>query len=122
MNLIIASNTDCTVVQVDEPRLDAAIALGFKDRMREIIARSTGRILLDLGAVAFLDSSGLGAIIAMHKAMPPGRQLELSCLTPNVARVFRLTHMDSVFTIHDTIPLLDGIDPAAPVAAEGPRT
>ncbi len=120
MKLIIASHANHILVRVDEPRLDAAIALTFKDRMREIIARGSGGILLDLASVGFLDSSGLGAIIALHKAMPPGRQLELAGLTPNVARVFRLTHMDSVFTIHDTVPETAGQDAVALSPAGGP--
>ena len=33
------------------------------------------------------------------KAMPEGRKLELTGLTPNVQRVFQLTRMDTVLTI-----------------------
>ena len=33
-----------------------------------------------------------------------GRRLELAALTPTVAKVFRLTRMDTVFTIHDSVP------------------
>ena len=57
-------------------------------------------MLLDLSAVTFMDSSGLGAILAIRRALPPGHRIELTGLTPNVERVFRLTRMDMVFTIH----------------------
>ena len=38
------------------------------------------------------------------KLLAPDRVLELAGLTPSVARVFRLTRMDSVFTIHELAP------------------
>ena len=82
-------------------RIDAASAIAFKDRMREIAADSAhARVVLDLAAVDFLDSSGLGAVVAAMKAMGEGRQLELAGLSPKVEKVFRLTRMDSVFIIH----------------------
>jgi anti-sigma B factor antagonist len=36
------------------------------------------------------------------KLLGAERQLELVGLTPNVAKVFRLTRMDSIFPIHET--------------------
>lgn len=99
MKLRVVPSKDYHLVEVDEPRLDAEIATAFKDRMREIIPQAKGLVLLDLRNVNFMDSSGLGAVIAVLKAMPAGRKLELTGLTPNVERVFKLTRMDLVFTI-----------------------
>lgn len=99
MNLTVAPDAHRIVVTVEETRLDAAIATRFKDRMREIVTKCDTSVLLDLGLVDFMDSSGLGAMIAVHKAMPEGVTLILQGLTPNVDRVFRLTRMDTVFTI-----------------------
>ncbi|MFV0301387.1 MAG: STAS domain-containing protein [Paracoccus sp. (in: a-proteobacteria)] len=99
MNLTVAPDAHRILVTVGEARLDAAIATRFKDRMREIVTGSRKPVLLDLRLVDFMDSSGLGAMIAVHKAMPEGISLVLQGLTPNVERVFRLTRMDSVFTI-----------------------
>lgn len=92
------------VVRVTDARLDAAQAIRFKDGLREIVARHGPVIVLDLGAVDFMDSSGLGAILAIRRTLPSTHRLELAALTPNVRRVFRLTHMDTVFTIHGTAP------------------
>lgn len=91
------------VIRVEESRIDAAVAIQFKDRMREI-AVSGGRIILDLGQVDFVDSSGLGAIVAVMKFLAPDGKLELAALTANVGKVFHMTRMDSVFTIHARPP------------------
>ncbi|MDP2738190.1 MAG: STAS domain-containing protein [Pseudorhodobacter sp.] len=100
MNLSAEARDGALVVHLGEARLDAAIAIQFKDRMREILIQPAPRVVLDLSEVTFLDSSGLGAIVAVMKTLPKGRALELSGLTPNVEKVFHLTRMDSVFTIH----------------------
>lgn len=104
MNLTVNQLDDQIVITVDETRLDAAIATRFKDRMREIVTKVCIPVLIDMRRVDFMDSSGLGAMIAVHKAMPHGIGLTLDGLTPNVDRVFRLTRMDSVFAIRNSPP------------------
>lgn len=99
MNLTLDDQPDRNVVRIDEPRLDAALALPFKDRMREIVARAPVLLVVDMAQVQFMDSSGLGALIAIHKALPRGTRMELIGVHPTVMRVFRLTRMDTVFTI-----------------------
>lgn len=93
------------IVRVLESRIDAAVAIRFKEDMRDVTAGGSGPVVLDLSKVEFLDSSGLGAVVAVMKLLAPDRKLELAGLTPTVAKVFRLTRMDGVFTIHTTPPL-----------------
>lgn len=90
-------------VQVMEDRIDAASAIQFKERMRDVIGAGGQRVVLDLAKVQFLDSSGLGAIVAVRKLLAPDRSMELSSLTPTVQKVFRLTRMDTIFTIHPSL-------------------
>ena len=92
------------VIRAMDDRIDAAGAIQFKERMRDIIEAPSQRVVLDMSNVGFLDSSGLGAVVAVMKALGPIRRLELSGLTPTVEKVFRLTRMDSVFIIHKTLP------------------
>lgn len=119
------------LVQLREDRLDAASAIQFKDRFLSLLCatgsrRGTGAlqaqtgpggagaetvgidiaggdVVLDLAAVDFLDSSGLGAIVAVRKYLPRGANLHLANLRPAVARVMALTRMDRVLPIHDSV-------------------
>lgn len=104
MNLHSEKRGDLLIVRVEDARIDAAVAIRFKDAMREAAQTGSARVVLDLSNVAFLDSSGLGAVVAVMKELGPARPLELAALTPTVERVFRLTRMDSVFTIHAAAP------------------
>jgi anti-sigma B factor antagonist len=104
MNLTADPSGDLLIVRVMEDRIDAASAITFKERMRELIQTPLPRVLLDMSRVNFLDSSGLGAIVSVMKLMGEGRNLELASLTPTVDKVFRLTRMNTFLTIHDAVP------------------
>jgi anti-sigma B factor antagonist len=93
------------IVSVQDNRIDAAVAIEFKDAMRAQTDGGPDLIVLDLSQVDFIDSSGLGAIVAAMKHMGADRKLALAGLTPTVQRVFQLTRMDSVFSV---FPTLDG--------------
>ena len=94
--------SDTVLLHILEPRVDAAIAVQFKDSVREMAGENHARVVLDMSKVEFLDSSGLGALVAALKQIGPSRTLELAALTPTVEKVFRLTRMDTVFKIHDS--------------------
>ncbi|MEL7092207.1 MAG: STAS domain-containing protein [Pseudomonadota bacterium] len=91
------------VVTVKSSRIDAAVAIEFKDAMRVQSDNDFAEIVLDLSLVEFIDSSGLGAIVASMKSIGPDRTLILAGLTPNVEKVFRLTRMDSVFSVFPSL-------------------
>ncbi len=100
MKLEPRNHGDVLIIEVNEPRVDAAVAIQFKDAVRDLSANGPERVVLDMKAVDFLDSSGLGAVVAAMKQLGSARKLELAALTPNVKKVFRLTRMDTVFCIH----------------------
>ncbi|MEM6636980.1 MAG: STAS domain-containing protein [Pseudomonadota bacterium] len=103
MDLNATTVGDTLLVTVDADRIDAAVAIRFKDGVREIVQNGPARIVLDLSRVDFVDSSGLGAVVAAMKLVGADRKLELAGLTPTVAKVFRLTRMENVFTIYPTV-------------------
>ena len=104
MELHSEHHGEIMVIRALGDRIDASGAIQFKERMREIIQEPSTRVVLDMSSVGFLDSSGLGAVVSLMKALGPIRRLELSGLTATVEKVFRLTRMDSVFIIHKTMP------------------
>lgn len=103
MNLYTTIENDISIVTVTDPRIDAAVAIQFKDAMRTATDDGPDRVILDMSHVTFVDSSGLGAIVAAMKQLGVRRKLDLAGLTADVDKVFRLTRMDSVFDIYDTL-------------------
>lgn len=103
MHLTITTAGDPQVIRVEEGRIDSAIAIQFKDAVRAAVSADAARVVLDLGRVEFIDSSGLGAIVAAMKGMAQGQQLDLAALRPMVDKVFRMTRMDTIFVIYDSV-------------------
>ncbi len=103
MNLTSRTENSLQIVSVSDERIDAAVAIEFKDAMRSQTETGSDIVVLDLSEVQFIDSSGLGAIVASMKQMGRERKLALAGLTPTVEKVFRLTRMDSVFPLFKTL-------------------
>ena len=103
MELKSQQNGTMQIVSVHSARIDAAVAIEFKDAMRQATDSGSPIVILDLSEVDFIDSSGLGAIVASMKHMGRDRSVVLSGLTPTVDKVFRLTRMDSVFGVFPTL-------------------
>ena len=111
MNLTYRLEGGVGVIRAHAPRIDAAVAIQFKDRFSALAAQASGEeepdagagpvntVLLDMSEVEFLDSSGLGAVVAARKILGTDRVLALAGLQPAVDKVMRLTHMDRVFPI-----------------------
>ncbi len=101
---LTSSNIDgAQIVAVNSERIDAAMAIQFKEDMRVQTETGPARVILDLSQVKFIDSSGLGAIVAAMKQLGGARRLDLAGLTPVVEKVFRLTRMDTVFQLYATL-------------------
>ena len=103
MDVSLSDHGPISVLGVGASRIDAASAIRFKDLVREVTPKDAETVVLDLSKVNFIDSSGLGAIVAVMKMLAPDVRLELSGMCTTVAKVFSLTRMDQVFTIHNTV-------------------
>ena len=103
MSLTSKTTDDTQVIRVHSDRIDAAMAIQFKEDMRHEAESGASRVILDLSDVEFIDSSGLGAIVAAMKQLGNGRKLDLAGLHPFVEKVFRLTRMDTVFRLYPSL-------------------
>lgn len=100
MKLDVTEVDSDLLVRVLDDRIDAAAAVQFRDAMRTATEAGHARVVLDLARVNFVDSSGLGAIIAVMKHLGSDRTLELAGLQPAVGKVFRLTRLDEIVKVH----------------------
>ena len=65
--------------------------------------RGRGAATDQLSGVDFVDSSGLGAIVSCLKRLGPRGNLAIAGAKGAVSRLFTLTRMDKVFTLHDSV-------------------
>ncbi|HKG65297.1 MAG TPA: STAS domain-containing protein [Solirubrobacteraceae bacterium] len=91
---------DRTRVLVLRGDLDAATASQLRECLVEVIDEGT-RIVIDMEALDFLDSAGLGILVGgLKRARTYGGELELVCSSSAVLKPIEITGLDRVFTIH----------------------
>jgi len=87
--------------------LSGRITLGegsvqLRDAIRDLIGKGQRNILLDLGEVTYIDSSGLGELVSAYTtARNQGASLKLLKLTKKVHDLLQLTKLYTVFDIYD---------------------
>lgn len=87
----------------EEGSLEASNVMDFREAVMGLL-KEGDKVALDLGKVNFMDSSGLGAIVALGKRVAEGEgELKLAGITPQVRMVFELTCLHQAFEIYDTI-------------------
>jgi anti-sigma B factor antagonist len=84
--------------------VDVYTAPALRDRISELIDAGQHTLVVDLGGVEFLDSTGLGVLVAgLNRAKEVGGSLTLVCPQERVLKLFRITGLDEVFTVHGTV-------------------
>ena len=84
-------------------RLDAAVSMELRDELGRLIEDGRSRLVLDLGGVTFVDSTGLSVLITTLKAATAaGGDLAMFDLTTAVRSIIELTRLDRVFRICDS--------------------
>ena len=83
--------------------VDLYTAPEFKERMVELIESGKKRIVVDLSQATFIDSTTLGVLVGGVKRLrPAGGSLAIVCADQNICKIFEITGLDRVFTIHAT--------------------
>jgi anti-sigma B factor antagonist len=82
---------DGSLVVVVQGELDIATAPWLDDALTEARATQAARIVVDLQAVSFIDSSGLRVLIKHAHTDGPGARVRLTKGSPQAQRVFELS-------------------------------
>lgn len=75
----------------------------LRDEVKKAIADGQKRIVLNLGEVSYIDSGGLGTLVALHTtAHNAGGTIKLANLTRRVGDLLQVTKLLTVFEVHDS--------------------
>ena len=103
VSLTVRAGLGCTVVRVGGV-LDLATAPDLKACLQQAIQDGARNIVLDIADVQFIDSSALGALVSIYKELQPrSGRLCLAAVPPLVLRVLRLTSVDRLVTVYDSV-------------------
>ena len=99
MNIQLQQDNGLTTATLDETRLDASVAPEFKAAMEDIIMSGNNQLILDISKLSFMDSSSLGAMVAVLKQIGGTGKMVIIGASGAVLELFKLTRMDRIFTL-----------------------
>jgi len=74
----------------------------LRDALRELLGNNQKKILLNLGDVSYIDSSGIGELVSGFTSVTnAGGQLKLLNLSKRVKDLLQITKLYTVFDVHD---------------------
>jgi anti-sigma B factor antagonist len=87
------------VVLSPEGKFNLVAAPPLKERIDDLVATGKNHLVVDLAAVDFIDSSGLGALIGgLKAARQAGGDLRIAGAATQVQAVLKLTNLDRILT------------------------
>jgi|SRR5208283_977028 len=88
--------------------LDGRIVLGeesnaLREKLKSLIAEGKKKIVLNMANIKYIDSSGLGTLVAAHcSAKTQGASLRLCHLGSKFQEVLQITKLVTIFEVYDT--------------------
>ena len=84
--------------------VDVYTAPRLREKLVELVSKGKHQIVVDLEAVDFLDSTGLGVLVGGLKRLRSHEgDLSLVCTQQRILKVFEITGLTKVFTIHESV-------------------
>lgn len=102
---------DCAIVQVSG-EVDVYTAPILRERMQDLAAKGAVHLIVDLGRVCFLDSTGLGALVGgLKRLRAGGGSLTMVINTKDILRIFQITGLTKALTPKSSVPDAINADP-----------
>jgi anti-anti-sigma factor len=97
---VFVSRVESTTRVVLAGELDGAAAAALSEELRQVTADLVGDLVVDVGLLTFIDSTGLSLLVSLHKQVrASGRSLTIADLTAMTRRLFQITGLDQVLMV-----------------------
>jgi anti-sigma B factor antagonist len=99
----VIEERDGVIVVSPRGDLDAGTTGGFQAQIDGCLRAGGQYYVIDLGGVAFVDSTGLAALVGLFRRLRIGEgDVRLAQVPPAIMRILELTHLSRVFDIFPT--------------------
>lgn len=100
--MTVRENSDVTVIDVQED-LGSYAASDLRETLEDLLISKTQKIIVNLGNVEHVNSTGVGAIVGAAKRIRQrGGDVKVCGLAENIKRTFDLTGASSVVEIYES--------------------
>jgi anti-sigma B factor antagonist len=115
LSINVYSDTPGSTVVAVGGEIDVYSAPKLRERLIALVDSGSYHLIVDMEAVEFLDSTGLGVLVGgLKRVRTHDGSIDLVCTQGRILRIFRITGLSKVFNIYDSV--------AEALAAQAERT
>ncbi|MEM9917193.1 MAG: STAS domain-containing protein [Bacteroidota bacterium] len=104
MKFTVDKKEHYTLLSLDEEHLNSAIAPNLKSEFVVLHNNGVQNLIFDMEGIAFVDSSGLSAILTAHRLWKgQGSFILTGIINETIDKLIKISKLDSVFTIIPTV-------------------
>src|ERR1700722_709943 len=93
-----------TVIEVGG-EIDVYTAPKLREKLISLAESGSSHLIVDMEGVEFLDSTGLGVLVGgLKRVRAHEGWIDLVCTQGRILRIFRITGLNKVFNIYETVP------------------
>jgi anti-sigma B factor antagonist len=104
MNMTVSLHNEILVMHLKGRIMGGADSTGFSERVKEAITQGQRKIIVDLGEVEWMNSSGLGLLMSGYTALRNANgEMKLARASEEIKSLFNVTKLNLVFKTHDSL-------------------
>jgi anti-sigma B factor antagonist len=105
LTLNVHSDTPGFTVIAVGGEIDVYTAPKLRERLISLVEEGSYQLIVDMESVEFLDSTGLGVLVGgLKRVRAHDGWIDLVCTQSRILRIFRITGLNRVFNIYDSVP------------------
>jgi len=102
--LNVYSDTPGSTVIAVSGEIDVYTAPKLREKLINLVEEGSYHLIIDMEAVEFLDSTGLGVLVGgLKRVRAHDGWIDLVCTQGRILRIFRITGLSRVFSIYDSV-------------------
>ncbi|MGH3279233.1 MAG: STAS domain-containing protein [Trebonia sp.] len=105
LTLDVHSDTPGFTVIVISGEIDVYTAPKLREKLISLVEAGSYQLIVDMEGVEFLDSTGLGVLVGgLKRVRAQDGRIDLVCTQSRILRIFKITGLNKVFSIYDSVP------------------
>jgi len=98
------SNGEIGIIEIKGSLVGDKDTDGFRETVADLIEQGNRSLIVDLSKLNYMNSTGIGAIIAVHSNyLKNGGVVKLTGLTSNVQNLFVVTKLIDIFDVYENV-------------------
>ncbi len=100
MQLAVEERGDVRIVRVQEAKLTYPVLSSFFSEVRQLVDGGIRKVVIDLGAVSYIDSASIGCLMDIHRLLQEKTgAVKLAGLQPRVETMISMTGVHKIIDI-----------------------